>query len=229
MLRVAINPVNPIDRNTLSTALPLQESLPMDWITDLDILHSLYGTPSRPALAKVAQHMTPAYTAFLERSRFCILSTVGPEGTDGSPRGDTGPVVTVVDPETLLLPDWHGNQRIDGLRNILRDGRVSLLFLVAGSTTAVRVNGSARITADSTLRESFERGGKHPSTVVVIRIGEIYSQCARALQRSELWTAGDQSAGLPSAGAMLQDATDGAISGVAYDVERATRAHLGWW
>jgi PPOX class probable FMN-dependent enzyme len=201
----------------------------MDWITDLDSLHAHYGTPGRPALAKVANRMTPAYTEFLQRSRFCILSTVGPEGTDGSPRGDIGPVVTVADAETLLLPDWNGNQRIDSLRNILRDGRVSLIFLVAGSTTAVRVNGTAKITADAALRERFDRDGRYPRTVIVIRVGEVYSQCARALQRSELWNSGDQSAGLPTAGRMLEDATAGAISGDAYDAERATRAHLGWW
>ena len=200
-----------------------------DWITDLDSLHSHYGTPSRPATAKVTRHMTPAYAAFLDRSRFCILSTVGPEGTDGSPRGDLGPVVTVADAETLLLPDWQGNQRIDSLRNILRDGRVSLIFLVAGSTTAVRVNGTARITADATLCGQFARDGKNPGVVIVIRVAEVYSQCARALQRSELWTAGDQSGGLPTAGKMLEDATSGAISGADHDAERATRAHLGWW
>ena len=201
----------------------------MDWIEDLDSLHALYGSPSRPALAKVAQHLTPAYRAFIEQARFCVLSTVGPEGTDGSPRGDLGPVVTVADAETLLLPDWQGNQRIDSLRNILRDGRVSLIFLVPGSTTAVRVNGTARITADPALRQRFERDGKHPRTVVVIRLDEVYSQCAKALQRSELWTAGDQSSGLPSAGTMLQDASVGAISGPADDAERATRADKGWW
>jgi PPOX class probable FMN-dependent enzyme len=208
---------------------PSHESLTMDWITDLDSLLAHYGSPGRPAMAKVASAMTPAYSAFVESARFCILSTVGPEGTDGSPRGDIGKVVTVADPETLLLPDWNGNQRIDSLRNILRDGRVSLIFLIAGSTTAVRVNGTARITADAALRERFERDGKHPRTVIVIRVAEVYSQCARALQRSELWTAGDQSAGLPTAGRMLEDATSGAISGDTYDAERATRAHLGWW
>lgn len=208
----------------------LPKERPMtDWITDLDSLHAHYGTPSHPALAKVTSHMTPAYAAFLERARFCILSTVGPEGTDGSPRGDLGPVVTVADAETLLLPDWQGNQRIDSLRNILRDGRVSLIFLVAGSTTAVRVNGTAKITADATLREKFQRDGKHPRTVIVIRVAEVYSQCARALQRSELWTAGDHSGGLPSAARMLDDATSGAISGADHAAERAPRAHLGWW
>jgi uncharacterized protein len=137
--------------------------------------------------------------------------------------------VTIFDDETLLMPDWNGNQRIDSLRNIIRDGRVSLIFLVPGSTTCIRVNGTARLTADPDVCGRFERDGQHPRSVIVIRVGEVYSQCARALQRSELWTAGDCSGGLPSAGLMLQDATRGDMDGAAYDVERATRAHLGWW
>ena len=199
------------------------------WITQLEDLLALYGTPAAPALRKQAPALTPAYAAFINASRFCILSTVGPEGTDGSPRGDAGPVVAIEDPETLLMPDWKGNERIDSLRNILRDGRVSLIFLVPGSTTAVRVNGTARITADPALTQRFTRDEKHPRTVIVIRVAEVYSQCARALQRSALWTSGDQSAGLPSVGDMLHDATNGEINGRDYDRDRATRAHLGWW
>ena len=201
----------------------------MKWITSLDLLHSHYGTPGTPAMAKVAPHLTPAYRAFLDRSRFCILSTVGPEGTDGSPRGDEGPVVTVLDAQSVALPDWKGNERIDSLRNIVADGRVSLYFMVPGSTTSVRINGTARLTADASLRARFARDGKEPRTVIVIKIAEIYSQCARALQRSALWTSGDQSAGLPTVGQMMQDASNGVIDGAAYDVERATRAHLGMW
>jgi uncharacterized protein len=200
-----------------------------DWITDLDMLHRHYGTPKTPAMAKVTAQLTPAYRAFLDRSRFCMLSSVGPEGTDGSPRGDEGPVVTVLDAATIALPDWKGNDRIDTLRNIVRDGRVSLYFLVPGSTTSVRINGTARLTADAAMIARFERDGKHPRTVIVVAISEVYSQCARALQRSALWTCGDQSAGLPTVGQMMQDASAGAIDGAAYDIERATRAHLGMW
>ena len=201
----------------------------MDWITDLDALHAHYGTPKTPAIAKVANHLTPAYRAFLEGARFCILSTIGPEGTDGSPRGDEGPVVTVLDAQTVALPDWKGNERIDSLRNITRDGRVSLYFMIPGSTTSVRINGTARITADQTLRDRFARNGVTPRTVIVITLTEIYSQCARALQRSALWAAGDQSAGLPTVGQMLQDASTGTIDGAEYDTERGLRAHLGMW
>ena len=201
----------------------------MDWITTLDALHAHYGTPSAPAMVKVRPHLTPSCRAFLDRSRFCVLTTVGPEGTDGSPRGDQGPVVAVIDPGTLALPDWKGNERIDSLRNITRDGRVSLLFLIPGATTALRVNGTAKLTADAALCASFTRNDVHPRTVIVIKIAEVYPQCARALQRSELWTSGDLAQGLPSIGTMLAEASEGRIDASQYDEDRAKRAHLGWW
>jgi uncharacterized protein len=201
----------------------------MDWITTLDDLHAHYGTPAEAATVKVTPHLTPAYRAYLDRARFCILTTVGPEGTDGSPRGDEGPVVTVLDPQTLALPDWHGNNRIDSLRNITRDGRISLIFLIPGSNTAIRINGTARLTADKTLRARFDRDGKQPRTVIVIRISEVYSQCARALIRSALWTSGDQSAGLPTVGDMLREITEGRIDGKAYDADWPGRAALTMW
>jgi PPOX class probable FMN-dependent enzyme len=201
----------------------------MSWVEDLDALHALYGTPGEAARIKVTPILTPAYRAHIERSRFCVLTTVGPEGTDGSPRGDSGPVVRIADARTLLLPDWKGNERIDSLRNIVRDGRVSLMFLVAGSSTAMRVNGSARLSAAPELCQSFARDGKAPRTVIVIEIAEVYSQCARALIRAELWTSGDQSAGLPTIGDMLREITEGRFDGASYDAEWPGRAAKTMW
>jgi PPOX class probable FMN-dependent enzyme len=201
----------------------------MDWITTLDDLHAHYGTPAEAATVKVTPHLTPAYRSWIDRSRFCILTTVGPEGTDGSPRGDEGPVVTVLDPQTLVLPDWYGNNRIDSLRNIVRDGRVSLMFLIPGANNALRVNGTAKLTADPDLRARFQKDGKQPRTLIVIRIAEVYSQCARALIRSALWTAGDQSHGLPTVGTMLREITEGRIDGTAYDAAWPGRAAATMW
>jgi uncharacterized protein len=201
----------------------------MIWITTLDDLHACYGQPGQAATVKVTDHLTPAYRAWMDRARFCILTTVGPEGTDASPRGDEGPVVTVLDPRTLALPDWRGNDRIDSLRNIVRDGRVSLMFLIPGSNTAIRVNGTARLTADDTFRAGFTRDGKQPRTVAVIRIAEVYSQCARALIRSALWTSDDPSADLPSVGDMLREITEGGIDGAAYDADWPGRAARTMW
>ena len=200
----------------------------MDFITSLDALHAQYGTPADPAIRKVTPRLTPSYRAVLDRSRFCILTTVGPEGTDGSPRGDDGPVVAVLDDRTLALPDWKGNERIDSLRNIVRDGRVSLCFLIPGWKNLLRVNGTARLTADPALRARFDRGGLQPRTVIVIDVAEVYSQCARAVVRAGLWTAGDQSGGLPTTGQMLADASEGGINAAEYDEASAKRAGSIW-
>ncbi len=173
--------------------------------------------------------MTPLYRKWIMASRFCVLSTVGPEGTDGSPRGDDGPVVRELDEHTLAMPDWRGNNRIDTLRNIVADGRISLMFVVPGSNNVVRVNGVAKVTTDAALCESFEVQGKHPRAVIVIKIGEIYTQCARAVMRAGLWTPEDESADLPTVGQILAEQTDGAEGGTPYDEGWGARAAKTMW
>lgn len=200
----------------------------MNWIADIDALEALYGTPGQPSLRKVAGQMTPLYRKWIMASRLCILSTVGPQGTDGSPRGDDGPVVVELDPSTLAMPDWRGNNRLDSLRNIVTDGRVSLMFMIPGSNTVVRVNGMAQLTDDADLRARFERKSRLPATVIVISISEIYTQCARALMRAGTWARND-SEGLPTAGEILAEMTDGVEGGAAYDAEWAPRAAKTMW
>lgn len=158
-----------------------------------------------------------------------MLSTVGPEGCDASPRGDAGSVVAELDAHTLALPDWRGNQRLDSLRNILRDPRIALMFMVAGSDNVVRVNGTAQITADGPLRAQFTKDGKTPATVIVIKINEVYAQCARAVMRAGLWRNGDQSQGLPSVGDMLREMTLGEFDGQTYDQEWPGKAAKTLW
>ncbi|MFC7702949.1 pyridoxamine 5'-phosphate oxidase family protein [Plastorhodobacter daqingensis] len=201
----------------------------MDYVTTPEALEALYGTPSEAALLKVARRLTPAYQAWIEASRFCILSTVGPGGTDASPRGDDGPVVRVMDPGTLALPDWKGNDRIDSLRNIVADGRVSLMFFISGASNVVRVNGQARVTADAALRESFARGGHLPRSVIVLVIEEVYAQCARAILRSRLWTAEHHARSLPSMGDILRELSEGRFDGAAYDSAWPERARTTMW
>jgi PPOX class probable FMN-dependent enzyme len=201
----------------------------MEYIADIAALEAEYGVPGEASTRKVADRLTPEYRAWIGRSRFCVLTTVGPEGSDGSPRGDDGPVVTALDDRTLALPDWMGNNRIDSLRNIVRDGRVSLMFMIPGSTNVVRVNGRAKVTADAGLRARFERQGKRPRTVIVIGVAEVYFQCARALLRARLWTAGDESVGLPTAGQLLAAMTAGTVGGADYDAAWAERAAATMW
>ena len=200
----------------------------MEFIEDIPALEVLYGTPGQPSLRKVADHLTPLYAKWIAASRFCVLTTVGPGGTDGSPRGDEGPVVTALDPNTLAMPDWRGNNRLDSLRNIVADGRVSLMFMAPGSNTIVRVNGQARLTADQALRERFVHKGRLPATVILITIGEVYTQCARAVIRGGVWS-GEVAEGLPTPGEILAEVSDGDEGGAAYDAEWPARAARTMW
>lgn len=201
----------------------------MQFIKTVEDLERFYGTPGVAATRKVASSLTPLYRKWIMASRLCMVSTVGPEGTDGSPRGDDGSVVKELDAKTLAMPDWHGNNRIDTLRNIVRDPRISLMFMVPGSNNVVRVNGHAQVTADEALRGQFEFKGKLPRTVIVIEITEIYTQCARALMRSRFWTSGNESAGLPTAGDILAEQTQGEEGGASYDAAWHGRAEKTMW
>lgn len=200
----------------------------MKFINDINTLEALYGTPAAASTRKVVHRLTPLYRKWIMTSRYCVLTTVGPDGTDGSPRGDDGPVVLDLDETTLAMPDWRGNNRLDSLRNIVSDGRVSLMFMVPGSNTVVRVNGTAQLTADEALRARFEQKGKHPATVIVIAISEIYSQCARATIRAGLWSR-DDSDGLPTVGELLAEASDGDEGGAEYDAGWSARAAKTMW
>ncbi|MGC3939138.1 MSMEG_1061 family FMN-dependent PPOX-type flavoprotein [Roseobacter sp. EG26] len=198
-------------------------------IETTDALLELYGKPGAPSLRKVAGRMTPLYRKWIMASKLCVLSTVGAAGTDGSPRGDDGPVVLELDPETLAMPDWRGNNRLDSLRNIIEDGRVSLMFIVPGSNNVVRVNGQAWLTADTEIRQRFAKSTKLPVTVIIIEIEEIYTQCARAFMRSAIWSGVDQTDALPSVGQILAEMTDGEEGGAPYDDAWGARAAKTMW
>lgn len=197
-------------------------------LTRTEDLEALYGAPVKAAIVKVARHLTPLYRRWIEGSRFCVLSTVGPEGVHGSPRGDDGPVVRVADEQTLLMPDWRGNNRLDCLHDIVTDGRVAVLLLVPGTDTTVRVNGRAFVTDDAALCQSFEQRGRHPATVIVIEVAEVYTQCAKALMRSGLWGR-DDAAGLPTVGQILADMSNGEEGGAEYDATYAEKARPRMW
>ena len=126
-------------------------------VRSIEELEALYDAAVPTSLSKVARKMTPLYRQWVEAAKFMVLSTVGPEGTDASPRGDDGPVVEIVDERTLLMPDWRGNNRLDSLRNIVRDERVSCMFMVPGVNNVVRINGTALVTADEDMRARFAK------------------------------------------------------------------------
>jgi PPOX class probable FMN-dependent enzyme len=188
-------------------------------ITTLSDLEALYGEPSEASLLKVADQVIPEYRAFIEAAPFVALATRGPEGLDCSPRGDGPGFVRVRDDKTLLMPDRRGNNRLDSLRNIVRDPQVALLFLIPGIGETLRVNGRAVLSVEPSLLESFAVDGKAPKSVIVVTVEAVYFQCARAILRSELWNPEKHVARhtLPSAGQILAAVSQSRFDGEAYD------------
>ncbi len=188
-------------------------------ITSLSQLEDLYGNPVPISLEKEIDYISEHYRTFIEASPFFALTTVSEEGTDCSPRGDPAGFVKVIDEKTIEFPDRRGNNRIDSLRNIVRDPRVSLLFFVPGAGNTIRINGKATISIDPNLLEEHQMQGKTPKSVIRVTVDKIYFQCQKAIYRSGLWTeeAKVDPKTLPTAGQMTQALTKEKFDGKAYD------------
>jgi PPOX class probable FMN-dependent enzyme len=203
----------------------------MAMITTIAELEAIYGLPGEASTVKEVGHITPHYRTFIELSPFVTLATSGPEGLDCSPRGDLPGFVRVHDETTLMLPDRLGNNRVDSLRNIVRDPRAALLFLIPGVGNTLRVNGRARLMTDADLLASFAVGGKPPRSVIVLSVQAVYFQCARALVRSALWNPAKHAdpKALPSAGQILAALSENRVGGEDYDRAWPERAKQTLW
>src|ERR1700680_5180568 len=194
-------------------------------VTTMDQLESMYGEVYPPARVKEIDHVNADYRVFIEAAPFFALATSGPDGLDCSPRGDPAGFVRVRDEKTLLIPNRRGNNRIDSLRNIVRDPRVALLFLIPGCAETMRVNGRAAISRDPELIESFNVDGKPPRCVIVVTVERAYFQCAKAIVRSKLWDPATriERSKLPTTGALVAALTKGKVDAETYDRDAPAR------
>ncbi|MBM3485411.1 MAG: pyridoxamine 5'-phosphate oxidase family protein [Alphaproteobacteria bacterium] len=192
------------------------------FIRSLDELVALYDAPSARVAAKEVDYINPAGRAFIAAAPFLLLATSGRQGADVSPKGDAPGFVTVADDRTLLIPDRRGNNRIDGLRNIVENPEVGVLFMVPGVDETYRVNGPARLSVETALRARFAVHGKEPTVVIVVTVRQAFPHCAKAFVRSGLWaTAGQKRpAGVPTMG-MFAAARDPAVNAADFDVSYA--------
>jgi PPOX class probable FMN-dependent enzyme len=189
-------------------------------ITTTAQLESLYAdAPYGPALIKEVDRVTPQYRKLIEAAPFVVIATSGPEGLDCSPRGDPPGFVRVIDEKTLIIPDRRGNNRIDSLRNLVRDPRIALLFLIPGVGETMRINGHAKISTDPKLTETFAINGKVPKCVLVVTVETAYFQCTKAIIRSKLWDPASKvdRKTLPTPGSIIAELTDGKMGGSEHD------------
>jgi len=184
------------------------------------------GSPSALVAGKIADRLNPLTRQFIERSPFVCVATASPEGgLDVSPRGDPAGFVRILDERTLLIPDRPGNRIADTLTNLLADPRIALLFLIPGVGDSFRVNGRAVVTDDSELLAASEVDEKPPRLGILVTVEGAYTQCSKALIRSELWNPErhiDRSE-LPSSGAVMRAVSDPELDVEEYERERAER------
>jgi uncharacterized protein len=196
-------------------------------ISDEAELRDAIGSPKENVFDKQTDRLNHLTRQFIERSPFVCVATADPDGgLDVSPRGDPAGFVRVLDEATLLLPDRPGNRIADTLRNLLADPRIALLFLIPGVGDTFRVNGRARITDDPALLEPCAVEGRVPKIGILISIEEAYTQCAKALIRSDLWNPDKhiQRSELPSSGEILREIKrDPSFDADEYNRERAER------
>jgi uncharacterized protein len=196
----------------------------MTTITSLAELDALYAPVNPTALLKEIDHINAHYARYIAASPFVVLATSGSEGLDCSPRGDPAGFVRLQDPKTLLIPDRKGNNRVDTLRNLVRDPRIALLFMIPGIGNTMRVNGRAAISTDPGLCASFAMRGNPATSVIIVSVERAYPQCPKALVRSRLWDEGEklEKSALPSVGEMMQ-ALDPGFDGEAYEAAYPAR------
>ena len=176
-------------------------------VASKDALRDVYKQPNPRSVAKELKRLDAHCRRFVELSPLVVIGTSGHAGQDVSPRGGPPGFVTVLDDNTLILPDFPGNNRLDSFENILENPSIGMLFLVPGVDETLRVNGRAEIDTDLALRTMGTVDGRLPATVIRVAVEQAYLHCAKALMRSGLWdpTAHVDRASLPSMGEMLKD------------------------
>jgi len=195
-------------------------------ITDEAQLRDVIGSPSELVVSKIADRLNPLTRRFIERSPFVCVATAAPGGgLDVSPRGDPAGFVRILDERTLLIPDRPGNRIADTLTNLFADPRIALLFLIPGVGDTFRVNGRAVVVDDPKLLEASAVEGKVPRLGILVSIEEAYTQCAKALVRSDLWNPDNhiERSELPSSGEILRSLNDPSFEADEYDRARGER------
>jgi len=189
-------------------------------------LREMLGEPNELVRRKIAGRLNHLTRQFVEKSPFVCVATARPDGgLDVSPRGDPAGFVQILDEETLLIPDRPGNKIADTLTNLLHDPRIALLFLIPGVGDSFRVNGTATIVDDPELLAASEVDGKVPKLGILVAVEEAYTQCSKALIRSDLWNPERhiERSDLPSSGAIMKAISDPTLDPDEYDRDRAER------
>ncbi|WP_410770062.1 pyridoxamine 5'-phosphate oxidase family protein [Fontibacillus sp. BL9] len=159
-----------------------------DIVKSEDEIRELIGYPSELAKNKVIHYLDSHCKEFISHSPLLFISSSDDQGfCDVSPRGDEPGFVHILDDQRMVIPERPGNRRIDTMRNLLKNPRVGLIFVIPGLEETLRINGRARIIKEKELLNQMQVRGKTPLLGLGVIIEECYVHCAKAFKRSSLW------------------------------------------
>jgi PPOX class probable FMN-dependent enzyme len=193
------------DPNTISSSAQLRE---------------LFGEPLPRVVSKEMPALDAQTKAFIAAAPFLVMATTGADGScDAGPKGGPPGFVHVLSDTRLLIPEFPGNRRFDGVQNLVTRPGIGLLFVVPGISETLRVNGNAHLTRDPDLLEACEVDGRRPWFVADVEVRQVFSHCGKAFIRSELW----KSDSWPDPDEISSPSKS--IAGVAADEDR-TQSHV---
>ncbi|MFC3050679.1 MSMEG_1061 family FMN-dependent PPOX-type flavoprotein [Kordiimonas pumila] len=174
-----------------------------------DDLNKIYAPPDADIIAGIKTSLHEFHVNYIQNASFVCIGSAADNMFDVSPRGGEAGFIHVIDSKTIAIPDWRGNNKIETIRNIIRNGHVGLLFLFQGLNFFFRANGAAEVTTNPKLLAAMARDGKEPITAIRISINQIYLHCGKAVMRSKLWRESShmKSKDLPSLAKMVKEFT----------------------
>ncbi|UYV36894.1 pyridoxamine 5'-phosphate oxidase family protein [Rhodobacteraceae bacterium D3-12] len=203
----------------------------MKFIETIEELRQIYGEPGERAVKKQLNYIDAHSARFLSLSPFALIASQDLDGNgDVTPKGDAPGFVRMLDKHTLALPDRPGNNRLDSWQNLLANPAVGMLFMIPGMDETLRINGTAKLTADPELCEELGMNGRPARAVMVVKVHEVYMHCAKAFIRSKLWhpTSWPDRGEMPTLGEILHDqvASHEAAESIDQTLEQAYRDRL---
>lgn len=126
------------------------------------------------------QSLAPMDRKFIAASDFFFLSTLDHNGNPTvSYKGGFPGFVRILDNTTLAFPAYDGNGMFYSMGNIMVTGKVGLLFIDFEQPRRLRLQGTARASAEDPLIEEY------PDALMVARVSveQIFTNCPRYVHR----------------------------------------------
>lgn len=121
--------------------------------------------------------------AFIEDRDMFFLATSDAEGRPTcSYKGGEPGFVRVLDPRTVVFPNYDGNGMYLSTGNVLANPHVGMLFIDFEQGNRMRLEGTASIDLDDPLRADYPEA----QFVVRVRTRSVYPNCPRYIHRYEL-------------------------------------------